>query len=434
MVFVTMWFIDPGTPDQLGPTTAEGAVWFRDAVKAGDVSDPFLFSGWENRGAYFINGGEAPMTFALEVDEKGTGNWKKLRDVKLGANESMWQVFTDAEVGEWIRVKAARDCAAATVHFAYVAKERREANPDAIFDGLAKIGDAKSVAALMRPRGENKRTLAVAAINVENGAAADAGYYEMDGDAKLAKVEDQPARDFTVKTVEIPKNSLTIDDASVVITDGKNRRWRLPKGDPKFDSASQNGLLRIEREVSTERDLFDCCGTFYEVPADNSGGFAKLRPVASHNFAIMEYCSYRGLLVLSGIAATDSKNPHIVKSDDGKTALWCGAFDDLWKLGKPVGRGGPWKNSATKAGTPSDPYLMGSYDKRTLSLSHDAQESVTFTIELDPAGMETWVSYKTITVAPGKTASHEFPAALSARWIRITASAGCRADAHLTYE
>ncbi len=428
-----MWFIDPSTPDQLGPTTAEGAVWLRDAVKAGDVSDPFLFSGWENRGAYFVNGGDAPMTFSLEVDEKGTGEWKKLRDVKLGANESLWQSLAD-DSGEWIRVKATRDCAAATVHFAYAAKDRRDAKPDAIFDGLAQIGDAKSVAALMRPRGENKRTLGVAAINVENGAASDAGYYEMDGDAKLVKVDDQKARDFTVKSVEIPKNSLTIDDASVVITDGKNHRWRLPKGDPKFDVPTQNSLIRVEREVSTERDLLDCCGTFYEVPADSSGGFAKIRPVSSHNFAIADYCSYRGLLVLSGIAATDSKNPHIVKSDDGKTALWCGAFDDLWKIGKPVGHGGPWKNSEVQAGKPSDPYLIGFFDKRSLSLSHDAKAAVTFTIELDPAGMGTWVTYKTIAVAPGKTESLEFPAALSARWIRVTVSADCKADAQLTYE
>ena len=40
---------------------------------------------------------------------------------------------------------------------------------------------------------------------------------------------------------------------------------------------------RIDREVCTERDLFNCHGTFYELPAENAGGFAKVRPVTTHN-------------------------------------------------------------------------------------------------------------------------------------------------------
>ena len=429
-----LWFVDPDAPDHLGPTTSEGAVWLRDAVKAGDVSDPFLFSGWENRGAHFINGGDAPVTFELEADEKGDGAWKKLRDVKLGAHESSWSVFTASEVGEWIRVKAVDDCPAATVHFAYSAKEIRDAMPDAMFDGLAKIGDAKYSGGLLHARGENKRTLSVAAMNVENGTASDAGYYELTADAKLVKVDDEKAREYTKTSAAIPKNAITVDGASILMIDEKGNRWRLPKGDPKFDVATSSGLLRIEREVSTERDLFDCCGTFYELPAVTSGSFAKIRPISSHNFAVMDYCSYRGLLVLSGIANVDAKNPHIVRSDDGKAAVWCGAFDDLWKIGKPTGHGGPWKWSDVKAGVPSDPYLFGFYDKRSLTLRHDQKEPVTFTIEVDPAGMGTWVTYQKISVKPGTAESMTFPSGLSARWIRVTASSDCKADALLTFE
>lgn len=429
-----LWFVDPATPDQLGPATAEGAVWIRDPVKIGDVSEPFLFAGWENRGAYFVNGGDAPMTFALEVDEKGNGEWKKLRDVKLGANDSTWTEFSAAEAGEWIRVKAARDCAAATVHFAYAAKDRREAKPDAIFDGLAQIGDGKSMAGLVRARGEDKRSLAFVAMNVENNAATETGYYELDADAKLKKVDDEKARDFTKKSVAIPKNVITVEESSVLVVDDKGRRWRLPKGDPKFDAATDAGVLRIAREVATERDVFQACGTFYELPAENADGFAKIRPISSHNFAPMDYCSYRGMLILTGIGAGDAKNPHIIRSEDGKAALWAGVIDDLWKLGKPVGHGGPLKNSAVNAGKPSDPYLIGFYDKRTFSLSHDAKDAVTFKIEVDPAGMGTWVSYKMITVAPGKTETLELPASLSARWLRATSSADCTATAQLVYE
>ena len=36
-----LWFTESETPDQLGPTLASGAVWLRDTVKAGELSDPF---------------------------------------------------------------------------------------------------------------------------------------------------------------------------------------------------------------------------------------------------------------------------------------------------------------------------------------------------------------------------------------------------------
>jgi len=32
-------------PDDLGPTTAEGAVWLNEKVDAGIASEPFLFAG-----------------------------------------------------------------------------------------------------------------------------------------------------------------------------------------------------------------------------------------------------------------------------------------------------------------------------------------------------------------------------------------------------
>ena len=44
----------------------------------------------------------------------------------------------------------------------------------------------------------------------------------------------------------------------------------------------------MDREVVTERDLFNCAGTFYELPADNAGGFAMVRPIATHNASVYE--------------------------------------------------------------------------------------------------------------------------------------------------
>jgi hypothetical protein len=185
--------------------------------------------------------------------------------------------------------------------------------------------------------------------------------------------------------------------------------------------------------VATERDLFNAHGTFYELPAENAGGFSKVRPVATHNRLIHDYCSYRGLFVVSGIATDAPDNsPHIIRSSDGKAALWAGAIDDIWKLGKPVGKGGPWKDTKAAPGVASDPYLMTAYDKKTLTLTAD--KSVTLTAEIDLTGEGRWVTYQAFEVKPGEETTHTFPEEFQTYWIRFTASEACTATAQLVYE
>ena len=57
-----------------------------------------------------------------------------------------------------------------------------------------------------------------------------------------------------------------------------------------------------------------------------------------------------------------------MRSEDGQAALWVGAIDDIWKLGKAVGIGGPWLENEVQAGVPSDPYLMTGFDQKSLRL------------------------------------------------------------------
>ena len=60
--------------------------------------------------------------------------------------------------------------------------------------------------------------------------------------------------------------------------------------------------------------------------------------------------SYRGLLVLRIDMTRIGTNRNIIVSDDGKAALWVGAIDDLWSLGKPVGVGAVWKEDKVMSG------------------------------------------------------------------------------------
>ena len=171
-----------------------------------------------------------------------------------------------------------------------------------------------------------------------------------------------------------------------------------------------------------------------EEMVENADGFAKIRPVASHNLRIHDYTSYRGLLVMTGVIPDEGiDNPHIIQSEDGKAALWAGVIDDLWKLGKPTGHGGPWKNTAVEANTPSDPYLIGFYDRRSLKISHDSGTRVGIRIEVEPVGHGPWMLYKQVEVEQGETYTHVFPENFQARWIRFVADQNCKATAWLEY-
>jgi hypothetical protein len=428
-----LWFVAPEQLDRLGPTTASGAVWLNDALEPGQVSDPFLFRGWARRSVHLLNGGANPATFLLEIDARGDGTWTTLERLTLPAGDARWRPFSGQESGEWLRVTSVEGCAKATVLFAYDDADARTTTPDAMFAGLATIDAPAHQGGLIRARGENLRTMSLAASRVDGAVISEAGYYELDAALMLTRKDDAKADEFVRTKVAIPKEVVSVDAASVLIVDDRARRWRLPKGDPAFDAPTVAGQVRLDREVATERDLFNCHGTFYELPAENADGFARIRPVASHRLRIHDYASYRGLLVMTGIADGTS-GPHIIRSDDGKAAVWVGAIDDLWHLGRATGIGGPWKDSAVEAGKPSDPYLFAGYDARRIALSHGGAETVNVTIELDLTGNGLWVPYKTVAVPAGQKVDHAFPVELQARWVRVTADKTVTASAVLTYE
>jgi hypothetical protein len=162
-------------------------------------------------------------------------------------------------------------------------------------------------------------------------------------------------------------------------------------------------------------------------------GSRRLRPIASHRLAIHDFCSWRGLLVLAGARLDAEPDGHIFRANDGQVALWFGAVDDLWKLGKPQGDGGPWHQTPVEAGVPSDPSLMTGFDRKTLFLSHNAQEPVQMRLEIDYSNRDFWKTYGAITVPVGETVTVQFPDAYSAHWCRIVADRDCRATARFEY-
>jgi hypothetical protein len=423
-----LWFVEPPRLDGFGPALGRGAVWLTDDVQAGGASEPFLFSGFAKRSLHLAHAAPRPVRFTLEVDAKGDGRWKTLREVTVPARGSVWLEFPRNQTGAWIRLLPKDDAPGATAFFHYRADDRRTAKPSPIFFGLATPGEPSVHGGVMHARGADHKTLRFVARNRDG----DLGGYDLDGDLKLRRVSDPEGVRWTARAVAIAPPLITADGASLLYVDDQGQRWRLPRGDPALEQPGPLGPARLCREVVTERNLLNVGGTFYELPARNAGGFLKIRPIATHNRRIHDFASYRGLLVLSGLA-DDAKGERIIRSDDGRCALWVGAVDDLWQFGKPRGRGGPWLDSEVRAGQPSDAYLATGYDRKRLRLSHSGQSTVTFTLQADFTGTGTWSDVAAVNVKPRATAQYKFPDTFGAYWLRVTASADTTATAQFEY-
>jgi hypothetical protein len=395
-------------------------VWQRDRVSENTPSDPFLFAGYQQRVLHLAHGSPKPVHVEIEVDETGAGNWRTLEMLEVPALGYVWKIFDANTPGQWIRLRTRESVDSINAAFHYGPGGGLADGPGEHADGLkdADAGGPFSPSHLV-PLGGDRGTL------LYTRGPDDTAY------------EIGPTLEFQSTNVKVAAKksksqiSVTYDEASVIVQEGGNR-VRLPKTSAAYEAADAAGA-RLLREVATERSLLNAHGTFYVLPRANSGGVRRIKPVCTHGKRIADYCSWRGLLVLAGDADLQTPNPHLFTSADKSVGLWLGDIDDLWQFGKPVGHGGPWKNTLVKAGLSSDPYLMTGYDRKKLSLSHDADQPVNFTVEVDFDGTG-WRPYQTFAVPAGETITHEFALGYHAHWWIITSDTNCTATAWSEYE
>ena len=144
-----------------------------------------------------------------------------------------------------------------------------------------------------------------------------------------------------------------------------------------------------------------------------------MKAVASHRARIADFATWRGLLVIAGTRPGAPADGHYFSSGPAGDGLWFGAVDDLYKLGAPGGEGGPWKETAVEAGATSDPFLMTNFGRKSLALSHDRDQPVTFAIEVDFLATGSWHQYAAVDVPAGEAVVHRFPDGFAAHWVRL---------------
>ena len=452
-----LWFGDFEELKSWGPRNAAGSIYMNDRVETGVPSAPFLVNGFPRGIIHFAT--DRQVSFTLEVDWKGNGTFEKYKSIPT--NKYASHILPKNFSGQWIRVITDKTCnASVSFHFSDNTYPKTEEGNE-LFQQLADHDyPANCVfSSLLFPNAQN-RDLSVLSSNGKayNFDHVSFAYKSLKNEpiAKEcmspgalkgwgSKVSEKELKSKTLREFLTPQVEFSEDDASVILISRENRSivgqkgnrtvLRLPKGPESYSGSFSFGHQRMHREVESERMLANIHGTFYEVPfwiVGQAPLYTKMRPVSTHNKQISDFTTWNGLLVLAGTKSRSTPSARIFKSPDEETALWFGGIDELWKFGKPLGVGGPWKNTHVKAGIVSDPYLMTGYDKKTLILESDKNCSITAEIDIDHwSGFH---SYKTFDLEAGKKITFKFPIGFAAHWVRFKSSVEVKASAQLIYQ
>jgi len=415
-----LWFGEWDDLKEWGPVRGYGGPWVNDLVKKGQPSDPYLFNGYDSKVIHLAHDSFNPVTFTVEYDAFGNGEWQKYRDIRVAAKGYGFYIFPIDFKAEWVRIVSDTDCRATAV-FHYNQMDYKLEDREQLFKGLADVNSkGKLNYGMIMVAGHN---LSLQMVDFQNKKET---YYELDEKLDFQVPDVNKAEE--VKAICKFYKEFQEDEASIIMEyDGT--RVRLPKGNPAYSQPFDGVWPRGIREIESERFMMNIHGTFYEMP--RAGGLNSLRPVTSHNKKIIDYCTWRGMLVLSGIDSNAKGDGHIFRSGNKKTGLWFGNIDDMWKLGKPVGQGGPWKNANVIANQPSDKYLMTGYYKKILELVADKDVKITAELDVDLYG---WHDFKTFSLKAGEKLIYNFPEGFNAHWIRFRADKNCKATTWLVYK
>ncbi|MES2777382.1 MAG: hypothetical protein V4722_24600 [Bacteroidota bacterium] len=413
-----LWFGPASELKDWGAPNAWGGPWVNDTVKANTASDAFLVNGREGKMLHLVHDQKEPVRFTIEIDKAGNNKWQVYKTITTGITGYGYFIFPSSFSANWIRFKTNKDCVASA--YLYFKGTPHAASAHRMFESLVDANSREKFnASLIRPAAHNTN---LQMLQMMNGKSS---YGEVN--QKVAFVVPDADSSQQMKKLLALKKDFETDEASVIVKD-KTGTFRLPKGAAAFDQPFEGEWPRGRRELESERLMLNAHGSFYEIGRES--GYKAMRPIATHNKKIVDYCTWRGLLVLSGTRPNAKPDGHYYSSADN-SGLWFGAIDDLWKLGKPRGEGGVWKNTDVKAAEPSLPYLMTGYDKKKISLTADKDVTITLEVDVDLNG---WHPYKKIALQAGKTVEHIFPDGFNAHWIRATADKDCTATGWLKYE
>ena len=112
-----LWFGQVDDLWKMGKPAGWGGVWYKQNVKAGEVSDPFLMTGFDRKVVHLKHTARTPVRFKLEVDFLGDGSWEEYETITVPPNGYKHHEFAAGFSAHWVRVTASADCNATATFF-----------------------------------------------------------------------------------------------------------------------------------------------------------------------------------------------------------------------------------------------------------------------------------------------------------------------------
>lgn len=97
-----------------------GAVWYREDVRSGQMSDPFLMTGFDKKSVSLLSKEGQRAKVDVEVDVLGDGSWRRITTLDSGRAGLATFQFPSGFAAHWIRAIAKSDAKEVSVSFAYL--------------------------------------------------------------------------------------------------------------------------------------------------------------------------------------------------------------------------------------------------------------------------------------------------------------------------
>jgi hypothetical protein len=113
-----LWFGNVDDLWRFGKPAGWGGVWRRSGVAAGEASDAFLATGFDQKTLHLANDGPAPVTVDVEVDPLGDGVFRRYESIVLPARAYRARVLPAGFSVHWLRLRA-REAGTLTAEIVY---------------------------------------------------------------------------------------------------------------------------------------------------------------------------------------------------------------------------------------------------------------------------------------------------------------------------
>ena len=83
-------------------------MWRATDVAAGELSDPFLMTGFDRKKNHLVNVGKEPATVEIEVEPLGDGVSRACRSLEVTPSGYVPHEIADRFAAHWLRLRALR--------------------------------------------------------------------------------------------------------------------------------------------------------------------------------------------------------------------------------------------------------------------------------------------------------------------------------------